>query len=91
MTTIDLYIELKIDLKGTVVRGYKLTHDDPGMADTVQDIEITGLMAYCLSRGGRNILAGVDLHNPEVVKILDSLRDYVIEAAEEEFLAEAGD
>ena len=90
--------EIELDVSGAVTPGYDGDATCPPHGADVEDVEITGMFAltrapYVLGKApGWNridLLAGVDVKNPEVQKILENMRafsgpeidDAILEAA----------
>jgi hypothetical protein len=84
--------EIELELDGTYRPYRPATHWDPAEGGEVEDVEITdaGVLVADRSRKPgdplrwvrKSFLTGVDLKNPEVVKLLSNLLELVREDAE---------
>ena len=96
MITATHSFEIELDLSGTVTPGYEGDATCPPEGADVEDAEITGVYALRGNWDGTrhvwnrtDLLAGVDVKNPEVQKILENMRafsgpeidDAILEAA----------
>jgi hypothetical protein len=104
-TTAKMSFEVEIDLTGKFCAGYPesgptySSGGEPGEADGIEDMEITGVGYLSLDRSKKigdvtryvttSITQGVDMRNPEVQKLLASLLEIVHDDAELALLDEA--
>lgn len=89
-------IEIEISLSGTVQSGQSQTHNDPGhdaFAEGVTVEDFGGLIAY-----GKNyprqhkfvsFLKGVDCTQPDVIRLLDNIREFLGDDADDAILQES--
>ncbi len=76
--------EIELDLSGTVSPGYAGDQTSPPEGVSVEDVDIEGVFGLKRQwsvKGVRltrtNLLAGVDIKNPEVQKILSNILAFV--------------
>ena len=99
-----VWVELGVYVTGTFVAGYPETGPsfacagEPGEPDCIEDLSAEGLHGVAYSRvdGKRaetpvDLLKGVDLKNPEIVKFLNNLAEFVREDAEPALILEAAE
>lgn len=68
------WFEFAVDLTGVYDKGQRPTHNDPGHEASVQDVTVDGI-SYERQGKTHNILDGVDVTDPNVVKLLNNIAD----------------
>ena len=99
-----IWDEIGVSVTGRFVKGYPQTGPsfdcagEPGEPDSIEDLAVEGLtgVQYRWQDGERvevkvDLLNGVDLKNPEIVKFLANLAEFVREQAEPALLTEAAE
>jgi len=94
--TASTSIEIEVDLSGTFQPGcpawgggrFERPLNPPEDA-SVEDVEVCSLTAIRFRGPSTNLLAGVDIQNPEVRKLLDNIAIFLGEEAAELLMNEA--
>jgi hypothetical protein len=88
--------EIEVNLSGTFQPGCAAwgggrfeRPTNPPEDDSVEDVEVCGLVALRFKGPSTNLLAGVDLKNPEVRKLLDNIANFLGDEAAEILMLEA--
>ena len=87
----SVYAEIEIEVEGSWIPGLRQTHDDPGHAPYIEDMDVTGLWIERRESTGKmrriDLLAGVDRASPAYKVLMANFEQAFQDEAEDALLS----